>query len=468
MTLLLLGLVFGWLLLALIQGQWRDGLLITVVIGFLQDPIRKLTPGQPGLFVGLALLAAVLTTAVLFSRRGRFGFRAMFATAPALADLAPLYLLLVLAQAANSFVRLGQPTLSLVGLGFYLAPALGLWLGYQTGLSPIFLRRLFVVYLTLSALVAVTVFLDYRGLQHPLFVEVGGGILIHFRYGFYTYGASGLWRTSELAAWHLAASACFALCFAFSSRNPGRGTALGLLAAAFTLLTLFTGRRKALILVVVFLGLYILLLSLRADPRSRQRVVGLLFSVAGLGALAFSLFLFPGLGADFGEYTARGSTGFTDAGSRFQTMVLGALPQAFAMSGGVGLGAGALAQTGSLALDRTGISGNTAYVSESGAGKIIAELGLPGLVLITAVLWYTGGLLRRNLGLLRQLPPSIAVFQLGLFCFGIANIPFYASASGVYGDPFVLIMITLSVGSILAVPYLSESFHRLHFGMRLL
>lgn len=456
MTLLILGLLFAWLLLVLSQGRWQDGLVVSFVIGFLQDPIRKLTPGQPGLYVGLALVGVALTTLVLFSRRGRFGFRAMFATAPALADLAPLYLVLVLAQVANGFVRLGQPTISLIGLGFYLAPALGLWLGYQTGLSPLFLRRLFTVYLTLSALVAVTVFLDYRGLQHPLLQEVGGGILIHFRYGFYTYGASGLWRTSELAAWHLAASACIALAMAFSTPSPGRGTALGLLAAAFTLLTLFTGRRKALILVVVFLGLYVLLLSLRADPRSRQRVAGLIASVTGLGALAFSLFLFPGLGADFGEYTARGSTGFSDASGRFQTLALGALPQAFAMSGGLGLGAGALAQTGTLQIDRSGISGNTAYVSESGAGKIVAELGLPGVVLIAAVLWHTGGLLRRNLFLLKRIPPRIALFQLGLFCFGIANIPFYAAASGVYGDPFVLVILTLCLGCFLSIPRLSN------------
>ena len=70
MTTLLLALLLGSLILVLLSGDWRSGLLLTVVIGFAQDPIRKLTPDQPGLYVGLALVAFVGSALVLYQRRG--------------------------------------------------------------------------------------------------------------------------------------------------------------------------------------------------------------------------------------------------------------------------------------------------------------------------------------------------------------------------------------------------------------
>jgi multisubunit Na+/H+ antiporter MnhG subunit len=57
MTTLLLLLLASGLVVLLLDGNWRDGLLLSVLVGFLQDPIRKLTPGQPGLYVGLVLIA---------------------------------------------------------------------------------------------------------------------------------------------------------------------------------------------------------------------------------------------------------------------------------------------------------------------------------------------------------------------------------------------------------------------------
>ena len=92
---LLLVLLLGALSLILLSGDWRNGLLLTVVIGFAQDPIRKLTPGQPGLLVGLALIAFVGSALVLYQRRGgRLELPLMFATNRALiAWVSPLLLL---------------------------------------------------------------------------------------------------------------------------------------------------------------------------------------------------------------------------------------------------------------------------------------------------------------------------------------------------------------------------------------
>jgi hypothetical protein len=65
------------LVLLLIDGNWRDGLALSVLVGFLQDPIRKLTPGQPGLYVGLVLIAVACCALVLLEQRRGLELEAM-------------------------------------------------------------------------------------------------------------------------------------------------------------------------------------------------------------------------------------------------------------------------------------------------------------------------------------------------------------------------------------------------------
>jgi len=63
-------------------------------------------------------------------------------------------------------------------------------------------------------------------------------------------------------------------------------------------------------------------------------------------------------------------------------------------------------------------------------------------------------MLKRNLGLLGELPQDGINLHLGLLAFALANVPLYLAASGVYGDPFVLLLLSLALGSALAVPLL--------------
>ena len=69
MTSLYLALMFGTLAVILLDGNWRGGLVVTFVIGFLQDPLRKITPGSPSTMAGLVLVAGV--TAVEAARAAK-------------------------------------------------------------------------------------------------------------------------------------------------------------------------------------------------------------------------------------------------------------------------------------------------------------------------------------------------------------------------------------------------------------
>src|SRR6516165_377516 len=97
-------------------GNWRLGLLLTLVTAVLQDPLRKIAPEKPVLFVvfagivfasaclGAGLRGVPLTPKSVFNRYGRL--------------MTPVFLLLLLVvlQAFNSLIRFGNPMITFIGL----------------------------------------------------------------------------------------------------------------------------------------------------------------------------------------------------------------------------------------------------------------------------------------------------------------------------------------------------------------
>jgi hypothetical protein len=457
-TELLLALLLISLALVLLNDDWRSGLLLTVVIGFAQDPSRKLTPGQPGLYVGLALIAFVGSAYVLYQKRGgRLELPLMFATNPGLLTWGTPLLLLLLFQAVNGLLRWGLPLRVLIGAGFYLAPLLGLWVGFQLGRDQRLLRRLLLLYLAGAGLFAFTALLDHRGVDLPLFEAVGGGQLIHFRYGFYTTGAIGLWRSTDIAAMHLTIAGCLAVIFAFSGSTGTPRVRWLTLAASLAMISLFTGRRKAIVQFIVFVGLFAVLLNRYGGSNNRRQLIGGLVVAAGLASVVFVLDPSEFLGDDINEYVDRASSAPGDLWERFNVLGLRAFQRGLEISEGFGLGLGTLAQTGAAGVEAVQGQGFV-YVSESGIGKVVAELGLAGLIVLLAILWGLVQAFSRILPLMRLLPPQTAAFEIGLLAFALSNLPFFSSAAGVYGDPFVLIICGISLGSVLAVPSLVQRF----------
>lgn len=452
----LLVLLFAALALVLLSGDWRLGLLLTVVIGFAQDPIRKLTPGQPSLYVGLVLVAFLACVLVLWQqRRGHFDLPLMFPATPALRNVLPMFVGLIALQAIHSLVRWGIPSRTLIGVGFYFAPLLGLWVGFQIGRFQPFLRRLLKLYLFGTALFGFTALLDYLGFDRAVFDAIGGGQIIHFRYGYWTTGAVGMWRSTDMAAIHLTIGACLAIVFALSGAVGIQRSAWVVLAGFFGATSLLTGRRKAIVQIVVFLGLFFWLLARYGSGRSRQQIWGLVITAAGLAALALVLDPSEFLSDDFGEYLARAGTSQGDLWDRFRILGIYATQRGLEISGGIGLGVGTLAQSGGAGVG--GVQGaGFAFVSESGLGKVVAELGLAGIVVLLLLAWGLFRAVLYSLRMMRYEPESIATFEIGLLAFALSNLPFFSAAAGVYGDPFVLIICGVSLGSVFAVPTTSS------------
>jgi hypothetical protein len=139
---------------------------------------------------------------------------------------------------------------------------------------------------------------------------------------------------------------------------------------------------------------------------------------------------------------------------------VGAIFRAIEISQVFGLGVGAGAQTGNLQVTADRSITSIGFVSEGGGGRLILELGIPGLIVLLILAFLLALVLYRNFRLLRFLPPQAATLLLGLASFAIANIPLFISAAQLYSDPFVLIMMSLCLGSFLAVPALVSEHHR--------
>jgi hypothetical protein len=457
MTTLLLLILFAGLAVSLLGNDWKSGILWTIAIGFLQDPIRKLTPGQPTLMVGLVLIGFIICAYLIYQDRGQLDLKYIFWTSPQLLDIIPYFMVLLLAQAVNSFYRFGSPSLVAIGLSFYIAPAIALWVGFHIGRDLSLLRRVIVFYVILSTIFAFTVLLDFRGVDIPAFEEVGTGILITFEGGSKS-GASGLWRTSEIASWHLAAAACFSIILTFSDRDVGWQILYISIAVVFSVLSVTTGRRKSQVLIVAFLGIYLLIFSRQSSPASRERIIMSVLGGAGISFAVVSIFLLDLLGSNYEIFLNRASTSTDSLGERLQSQGLDAFLKGIEVGGGFGLGLGAGSNLGNFdaGANRAAVR-SLGYVAEGGGGRLVVELGIPGILIIGWIIFVSLQMLWRNFRLIRFLPSEEIALVSGTLSFGLANIIFFFSAAQLYSDPFVLIVLGVSIGSMLSVPVLVYS-----------
>lgn len=425
--------------------DWRRGLLVCFVIGFLQDPARKLAPGQPVYFVVLVAVAFAATLAGVYLRGGRLGLDRILRWFPRLRAPVAAFVVVVLLQCVHTLLRTGNPTLAGLGLLAYFSPPLALLLGDHYCLEFRRLRTWIGAYLVGSICVGVTVLVQFLGYEPRVFSAIG----IEYVYG--RSGAirmmSGLMRSSEIAAWHLAAGACLLVAVAASVRSLrwrllASAGCLGLVVAVA-----LTGRRKMLAEIVLFLAIYAFLASQyrRGGSRVAQSVAALLF----VAIIAAQLFATSGQVSEIAPYLGRGATIVGDSTERLYSMTIGQFQWILQRNGALGAGAGTGAQGSQYFGGGTEIVGGAA---EGGLGKVLAELGLPGLFCLT---WLGVAIARSVLRVARyarRAPPAHAMLLYGLVAFLPANAAVFLTAHQVYGDPFVLIVLGLVTGSILAAP----------------
>ncbi|HWI77847.1 MAG TPA: hypothetical protein VNS31_01535, partial [Ramlibacter sp.] len=270
--------------------------------------------------------------------------------------------------------------------------------------------------------------------------------------------------SSEIAAWHTAAIACFIFILSVGKRATLLRVVLALgLIAVLVSLGILTGRRKMLVEITVFVSTYIFLVSWLQRGMARVAVVVLAIGAIGyIGIVGFvapdptqRIYSKPIYAENLKRiegYAARGETVFADLPKRVND--LGVQPVMWAVDSygwlGAGLGTGSQG-TNSIAeahnIDRG--------AAEGGLGKITMELGLPGLAMVLWLLIATFKHLRRQLVATAKLSPEHGRAAYGLVAFLVANAATFSVATQAFSDLFILLIIGCCFGFLLAMPVLA-------------
>lgn len=442
---MVLAVVAAMAVLALCLFDWRRGLLACLLVGFAQDPLRKLVPGRPVAFVVAVAVCFAVCLVGLFATGERLALRRLFRWFPRLRPAATFFVLIVVIQTIVTILRTGNPVLAGIGLLAYLSPPLALLLAERYAADFAHFQRWLRWYLAGALVVGGSVVLQSAGWSPEVFVSVSaewvhgaGGSVRTF---------SGLMRTSEIAAWHAAAGACLLFAWGIGARTVKVRWFGGVGAAGLLATVLFTGRRKMLAEIVLFVLLYGFLALQHRRGASRLLQVGGVALVAAV--IGLQLRTTPDGTSALGSYLERGISVFADAGERLGTMTIGMFGNIVRRNGFFGAGAGTGAQGSQYFGGGIEIVGGAA---EGGVGKVLAELGVPGLI---ALLWLAVALGRAILRIARfaRVCPAYQALRIyGLAAFLPANAAVFITAHQVFGDPFVLIVLGLVAGSILAYP----------------
>jgi hypothetical protein len=423
--------------------NWRRGLLLVIPAGFLQDPLRKLTPGQPPYFLTLAAAVFVLAFFSMLTSGPRLRFAYLHGGDRRLERAWKGFLIVVALQSVHTLVRYGNPVVFGLGLANYLAPVAALIAGFLYPKDEERIWRFMRLYLIFAVPFCLTVYLSYwLGEDWDVLKDIGsfvGREMIIYSQDTVFYSHPGFFRVGEIAAWHAATASVILILFATRNKSPLARVLISLVVAALIGAIFLTGRRKMLTALSLFFGFYAFFLSYFWGQMRRAAAVAVLLALVG------SVILNSQQDDSSELYVRRGLSVFGDASDRL-TAAVGLMKSAFSRQGLFGAGAGVAAQGTQYFSSGVDVAGT----AESGLGKVTTELGVPGLAVSA---WLFVALGRHLARMFRHVPKrftSLTVLMAGTAAFLLANGATFLVAMQLYGDLFILILMGLFGGFILA------------------
>jgi hypothetical protein len=448
--------VFALLLFAALPClvDWRKGMFICVMVGFLQDPFRKLIEGEPVIFTVMVVFFAAFTFVSGKLQGRRFSIRQIQAWDSPMRKPLQMFAVLVVLQSFAAFVTTGSIRIAGIGLLAYLSPLPALLLAYYFAKDEKDIFKFMKFYLAVAVVIMSGIYLSYFGYDWDVLRQVGSGLIAYAPTGEQLKLYPGFLRTPETAAWHAGTAVCF-MVFLFVSQR--RTAALSWFSGFIILILMgaiiLTGRRKILVEIVLFMTIFgFFLVYFR---RGAVKLSLLLLVIGASFAFAGNKYLFSDeatTNIGFNPYYMRGVSVRQDAPERLYNMTIGSFRWVIASNGFFGSGAG----VGSQGSQHFGSGSGTGGAAEGGLGKILAELGVPGMALF---LWILIELLRYLWNVMKSMKDSSQIHArllYGMVSFMIANVIVFATAHQVFGDPFVLLILGWILGFTLAIAALGE------------
>jgi len=424
-------------IITLTVTDWRKGLLAVLLIGVLQDSLRKLTPEVPSYYILWAMVVYAFVVLVAFLNRSLPDYKILFLNDSKVRTSWLLFFVLVSLQLVNALLRYGGPAVPIFGAIFYLGPPIAMLVGVAFLDRGWRIKQFIVAYVLIFVPVCLTVYLskDFED-SWPVLREIGsfvGRELIIYDVGTILQSYSGLFRSGEIASWHAATAAMFLATLALNSPSTARRLACSLLIVSLIGVIILTGRRKMLMTLSIFFVFQWVLLARFRHGMGKLSVI--LIAVGTLASYSFTL-LEPA--SESSLYVQRSSSVFGDATTRFSTSVI-LMKSAFNRSSGVGLGAGAGSQgTQYAGVDASKTVGGSA---ESGLGKLMVELGVPGILTAIMLLVLVGRRILKDMNRVEMLGDRYLIYQISFVSIMFANLITFTVATQIYGDLFILIIL---------------------------
>ncbi|MDB9304565.1 hypothetical protein PN488_09255 [Nodularia spumigena CS-591/12] len=429
--------------------NWENSFLLITVCGFLQDPLRKIIPGEP---VFLTTLAALCLTAVFVKlklKRSSPTLLSPFKNQQNIQSVVVTYILIVVIQGILGYLRYNNPIMLAIGLLSYLIPFPILWVTWYANKKFLVVINQAKIYVIFGIIVAFTIFLSYLGFNWKFIQPVGEAMLISSDYG-PLLSHSGLMRSGEIATWHIATAGSILLGYLIYKNNLIWYTIFLPILGGMFVSGLLTGRRKFIAQIVVFLFVYLMLYFYFQSKKIVNNNI-FYFSFLITGLLTFMYFFPLDLNLisnpNLEPYLARGQTVVAD--DRLVSLGFNSIFWAINRFGYFGIGAG----TAGLGMAHFGgVVDGAGGAGEGGLGKIVVELGIPGLIIIVYLLFKLLWVFWKNLKLSFAVNKGeFSCLNLIYFSLLIANVPMFISSSLLFGDLFILIIIGMFMGNLLGI-----------------
>jgi hypothetical protein len=449
-------------------NSWPSTLMLCTLIAIVQDPMRKLTPGQPVYFVGLVGLVFAAGWVGAFGARVSLRPRAILRWAENIGAPFSMFVGVVILQAIHSYGRFGSAVVTGIGLLSYLSgvPAVVFAYQYAVRFGVAGISRWMWMYVVIASITLVSVYLEFIGVGWTTLGQVGEGLII-FDVSRPLKAYAGFFRAAEIAAWHAMTIGCCLVMLLFGRRRslPGLIGAIGLV-VGLILIGMLTGRRKLLVEIAVFACVYAGLFALF------QRNARKLAAAIGIVAVASYLLIIALVEAEPGErkydshhltvasdqiyeaYALRARSVFEDVGTRVAEFGFQPVTWVYDSWGFLGAGLG----TGSQGVQHFG--GDELInrgAAEAGLGKITLELGIPGVLIFAWLAYAMVRYVNRTLDHLVATSSAHARLGYGLVAFLAANVAAFSISTQAYGDVFILLCLGWSTGFLLALPVLATA-----------
>lgn len=415
-------------------ANWRRGMYFLILVGVLQDPVRKLTPGNP---TWLIMTVVVIYFAMIIAapRELSDGAKEVGTSFPRLRDLTRIGVLVLLLAGMNGLMTFGlaswgAPALSLF---IYVIPVPAILLAYRWG-NQREIVNLFAFYVVVTSIALVGVPLEHQRFGSAILGTVGmDEDWIRHTWGYQIRLLAGTFRGPDIMAWHAAMTSMLAITVAVWKGFPRGWMWLGLAGWGF-MACLMSGRRKMIYMIAIFAVLFLL--------RNLKRVSGGQIATILLAAASI-WFAVDYLAEDEQRsiYTETAGTSREEVFRRLEGGTLSTLKQ----DGLMGKGLGAATQGASRFL----APGTPRSWQEGGAAKIAIELGLPGILY---VIWLGTILGIISIRLTRlEAQGDIHMLAAALLAILAANGVSFLISHQPFSDGYIVLMNAFILGFLLAV-----------------